>query len=103
MGYCLSKLGTIFLLTLYLKTTNKRNFICNYSQKDIAKVKTEIEKHLKTTNEINETTETLKKLAIDNSVNEIKDAKSDQHINGNHPSNSQTAENVEAKELNSTR
>lgn len=35
-----------------------------YSQKDIAQVKNEIEKRLKDTNEVNETTEALKKLAV---------------------------------------
>lgn len=84
---------------MHLETTNELHFIYPFSQKDIAKVKTEIEKHLKTTNEINETTETLKKLAIDNSMNET----NDQQINGNHTLNSQNVENVETKELNSTR
>ncbi|XP_013108715.2 protein clueless [Stomoxys calcitrans] len=46
-----------------LNTINGILFV-QISQKDIAQVKNEIEKHLKTTNEVNETTETLKKLAV---------------------------------------
>ncbi|KAI8122421.1 hypothetical protein FF38_10596 [Lucilia cuprina] len=70
-----------------LNTINGILFV-QISQKDIAKVKTEIEKHLKTTNEVNETTETLKKLAINNSTDETEVAKSEQQTNGNEPSSS---------------
>ncbi|XP_037955422.1 protein clueless [Teleopsis dalmanni] len=44
-----------------LNTINGILFV-QISQKDIARVKTEIEKHLRTTNESDETTETLKKI-----------------------------------------
>lgn len=67
------------------------------SQKDIAKVKTEIEKHLKTTNEVNETTETLKKLAIQNTTEETEVVKTEQQINGNEPSSSFNGTKVTVK------
>lgn len=38
---------------------------------------------MKTTSEVNETTETLKKLAINNSADETEVAKTEQQINGN--------------------
>lgn len=51
----------------YIILIQKLNFdiskFLSSSQKDIAKVRTEIEKHLKTSGESNEATETLQKLA----------------------------------------
>lgn len=85
-----------------LNTINGILFV-QISQKDIAKVKNEIEKHLKTTNEVNETTETLKKLAITN-TDETEGAKSQQVTNGNETfsTSSCNGDNLVAKDTSTT-